>query len=202
MRFRLPDLPYALDALEPVLSAETLRLHHGKHHAGYIEKLNAAVDEHAGGLPDSLPELVRACAGDKASALFQNGAQAWNHDFYWHGMTPGGRAPQGALTSALKSSFGGIDALRDRFLEAAAGHFGSGWAWLVQVNSGELAVLSTHDADNPLRTGQTPLLTCDVWEHAYYIDYRNKRQDYVEAWWKLADWSFVKQNLAVGASAE
>jgi Fe-Mn family superoxide dismutase len=117
-------------------------------------------------------------------------------------MRPGGAAPDVELERLLTKEFGSLQKLKEAFGKAATGHFGSGWAWLVQVNSGELAVLSTHDADNPLRTGQTPLLTCDVWEHAYYIDYRNKRQDYVEAWWKLADWSFVKQNLAVGASAE
>ena len=194
MTFRLPDLPYAEDALAPALSAETLRLHHGKHHRGYIDKLNTALDE-AGRTADTLEELLR----DPDDPVFDNAAQAWNHAFYWKSMTPGGRAPDVALLSMIRHDFGDLDGLRERFLEAAGGHFGSGWCWLVLGDDNTLRVMTTHDADTPLTHDRTPLLTCDVWEHAYYVDYRNDRGAYLEAWWQLVDWDFVARNLAAAA---
>jgi len=190
-----PSLPYSNDALAPHISAETLSFHHGKHHAGYVKKLNAAVEgtDYAN---LSLVDLINKAKADGKQGVFNNAAQHFNHSFYWKSLSPnGGGKPSGALAAAIDKSFGSFDAFQDAFTKAAGGHFGSGWAWLVKNSDGSLAVVGTHDADTPVAHGQTPLLTCDVWEHAYYIDYRNARPDYIGAWWKLVNWDFASKNL-------
>ena len=192
MQHELPNLPYALDALQPHISRETLEYHHGKHHATYVEKLNELV---AGSdfQDASLEDIVRFASGP----LFNNGAQAWNHDFYWKCLSPrGGGAPSGALAEALRTSFKTFDAFKSTFTTACENLFGSGWVWLAQTAEGGLAVQSAQGAGNPLRDGHKPLLTCDVWEHAYYIDRRNARPDYVKAFWDVVNWEFVAQNWA------
>jgi Fe-Mn family superoxide dismutase len=190
MTFELPPLPYPLDALAPHVSAETLELHHGKHHAAYVDKLNALAGSSAfAGKP--LDEIIRGADGP----LFDNAAQHWNHSFYWHSMSPrGGGRPKGHLGDAIASTFGGHDAFVTAFTKTAMETFGSGWVWLVTRN-GQLELVGTKDADNPLRTGARPLLTCDVWEHAYYVDYRNERREYVEAFWNVVDWDFAAKNM-------
>ncbi len=191
MPFELPPLPWPKDALAPFISAETLDYHHGKHHQAYVTNLNNLVPGTAFA-EASLEDIVRRAEGP----IFNNGAQVWNHTFYWHGLRPGGGGqPTGALAEALAASFGGFDAFKEQLTKAAVGHFGSGWAWLV-ASAGRLAVESTANAGCPLRDGKTPLLTCDVWEHAYYVDYRNARPKYVEAFWALVNWDFVAANLA------
>ena len=189
-----PSLPYSNDALAPHISAETLSFHHGKHHAGYVKKLNAAIEgtDYAN---LSLVDLINKAKADGKQGVFNNAAQHFNHSFYWKSLSPnGGGKPSGALAAAIDKSFGSFDAFQDAFTKAAGGHFGSGWAWLVKNSDGSLAVVGTHDADTPVAHGQTPLLTCDVWEHAYYIDYRNARPDYIGAWWKLVNWDFASKN--------
>ncbi len=176
MAFKLTPLPYAEDALVPHVSPETIQLHFGKHHRGYVDKLNETVKGSVD-TEKSLEELIHTAGGDR----FNFAAQIWNHDFYWASLSPsGGGTPEGEIARALKGAFGSIDAFKRAFGEAAIGQFGSGWAWLVVNQRGTLDVLSTSDADNPIRRGLTPLLTVDVWEHAYYVDYRNERNRYVE----------------------
>ena len=191
MAFTLPPLPYALDALAPHLSAEALEFHHGKHHATYVTKLNELT---AGEKQEDELEAIILEAG--AGEVFNTAAQHWNHTFYWRSMSPaGGGAPEGALADALHDAFGSFDAFSKELHDAAATHFGSGWAWLVHDGS-KLRVTHTSDADLPLKHGQRALLTIDVWEHAYYIDYRNKRPDYVTAFLDhLVNWDFVAENL-------
>ncbi len=191
MAFTLPPLPYALDSLTPHLSRETLELHHGKHHESYVTKLNELTGGE--GSDDELEHLIGEA---EPGELLNNAAQHWNHSFYWQCMSPiGGGAPEGALADALTDAFGSFDAFSKELNEAAATHFGSGWAWLVHDGS-TLTVTHTSDADLPLRHGETPLLTIDVWEHAYYVDYRNRRPDYVSAFLEhLVSWEFVAQNL-------
>jgi len=193
-----PALPYAGDALAPHISAETLSYHHGKHHAGYVKKLNAAVE----GTPYagmSLVDTIRKAAKDGDQGVFNNAAQHFNHSFYWTSVSPrGGGEPTGAVAAAITASFGSFAAFKEAFTKAAGTHFGSGWAWLVKDAGGALKVVGTHDADTPVAHGQTPLLTCDVWEHAYYIDYRNARPDYIASFWKLVNWDFVAENLNRG----
>ncbi len=192
MSFELPALPYARDALAPHISSETIDYHYGKHHNAYVDNLNRLV---AGTQWESrsLEDIVRGADG----AVFNNAAQVWNHTFYWSCLGPGrGGHPEGDLASAIDAAFGGFDAFRDQFTKAAVGQFGSGWAWLVRTPDGALAVTSTANAGNPMHDGATPLLTCDVWEHAYYIDYRNARPKYVEAFWNLVNWEFVTGHLA------
>jgi Fe-Mn family superoxide dismutase len=192
MAFTLPELPYAKDALAPHISVETLNFHHGKHHNAYVTKLNSLVEADAGLKGKTLEELMLTQKG----IVFNQAAQVWNHTFYWNSMKPGGGGdPTGAVAAALNQHFGTIDNFRKQFTDVAAGHFGSGWAWLVKKNDGALAVVGTHDAGNPLTEGQKPLLTCDVWEHAYYIDFRNARPEYIKAWWNLVNWKFIEQNL-------
>ena len=188
---KLPDLPYPKNALEPHISAETLEYHHDKHHASYVTKLNNLLPgtefERA-----SIEEIIKKASG----GIFNNGAQVWNHTFYWNCMSPeGGGEPAGALAKAIDQGFGGFAAFKKRFSESAAGNFGSGWTWLVKNQSGGLEVVNTSNAGNPLTDGKQPLLTCDVWEHAYYIDYRNARPKYIEAFWNVVNWDFVAQNL-------
>lgn len=192
MTHELPSLPYAKDALEPYISAETLEFHYGKHHQTYVTNLNNLI---AGTEFENLPleEIVRKSSG----GLFNNAAQVWNHTFYWNGLKPnGGGEPTGALAEAIAKSFGSFEKFKEEFTKTAVTTFGSGWAWLVKNADGSLALVSTQGAGCPLTSGQTPLLTCDVWEHAYYIDYRNARPKYVEEFWKLVNWEFVEKNFA------
>lgn len=192
MAFELPALPYAQDALAPHISAETLSIHHGKHHAGYVKKLNVAVDADSSLQGKSLEDIITSVKG----GVFNNAAQVWNHTFYWNSMSPnGGGAPTGAIAAKIDAAFGSFDAFKTQFASAAGGQFGSGWAWLVQNSDGGLEITTTSNAGTPLTTDHTPLLTCDVWEHAYYVDYRNARPDYVKAWWNLINWDFANANL-------
>tara|TARA_R110000868_G_scaffold51823_6_gene163861 strand:- start:9627 stop:10232 length:606 start_codon:yes stop_codon:yes gene_type:complete len=198
MSFTLPDLPYAKDALAPHISAETLDIHHGKHHAAYVTNLNKLLDGHelAG---KSLEAVVKATAGqaDKAG-IFNNAAQIWNHTFYWNSMTPkGGGAPSGELAKLVTRDFGSLEAFKTAFAAAGATQFGSGWAWLV-AKDGKLEIRKTANAETPLtEAGVTPLLTMDVWEHAYYVDFRNRRPDYIATFLdKLVNWDFAAANLA------
>jgi len=192
MAFSLPPLPYGLDALAPHISRETLELHHGQHHQTYVDKLNDLVDDNSQ-TNDDLEAVIHA-ADDQH--VFDNAAQHWNHSFYWQCMSPdGGGSPSGELAEALDRDFGSVDAFTKGLHEEAETHFGSGWAWLVHDGS-KLLVTSTHDADLPLKHGQKALLTIDVWEHAYYVDYRNKRPDYLTAFFDgVVNWDFVAQNL-------
>ncbi|MEI7666700.1 MAG: superoxide dismutase [Synechococcaceae cyanobacterium ELA263] len=197
MAHQLPALPYDLDALEPHISRSTLEFHHGKHHAAYVTNLNnlvAGTDLEA----KSLEETITAVAGDAAKAgIFNNAAQVWNHSFYWQGIKPGGGgAPSGELAAKIDADFGSFDAFKDQFKTAGATQFGSGWAWLV-LDGGSLKVTKTANADLPLAHGQKALLTMDVWEHAYYLDYQNRRPDYMTTFLdKLVNWDFVAANLA------
>jgi len=194
--FSLPALPYGENALEPVISAKTISFHHGKHHKAYVDKLNELI---AGTSYDgmSLEEIVQKSAkSEKDKAIFNNAGQAWNHDFYWKSMAAKGGEPAGKIMDALKSSFGGVKEFKEAFQKAAVAQFGSGWAWLVKGKDGKLKITTTSNADTPLAHGETPLLTADVWEHAYYLDYQNRRPDHVTAWLdKLANWSFAEKNL-------
>ncbi len=192
MTHQLPPLPYDKNALEPHISAETLEFHHGKHHQTYVTNLNNLI---AGTEFEnlSLEEIVK-----KSSAgIFNNAAQVWNHTFYWHSLSPnGGGEPTGALAEAIEKAFGSFGKFKEEFSKTAITTFGSGWAWLVKNADGSLALVSTGNAATPLTTGQTPLLTIDVWEHAYYVDYRNMRPKYVEAFWNLVNWEFAAKNFA------
>lgn len=186
----LPELPYALNGLEPHISQETLEYHYGKHHAAYVEELKALVRgtefENA-----PLEDIIQKASG----AVFNNAAQVWNHSFYWKCLSPdGGGEPTGELGSAIKEFFGDFASFREKFTTAATSNFGSGWTWLVKTPEGVLEVVNTDDAVNPMTEGYQPLLTCDVWEHAYYIDHRNARPQYLEAFWKLVNWDFVARN--------
>ncbi|AZI36338.1 superoxide dismutase [Fe] [Caenibius tardaugens NBRC 16725] len=191
-KFELPSLPYGLDALIPVLSAETLTIHYGKHHARYVETLNQLlVSENYA--TETLESVVRTAHATNAQKLFNNAAQAWNHAFFWESMSPIQSRPGCSLADAINTSFGGLEALGERFITEGTGHFASGWVWLV-VRERKLDVISTHDAGCPiLEDGLTPLLACDVWEHAYYIDYRQNRAQWLMLWWeKLANWTFAQ----------
>ena len=194
MAFELPPLPYSEDALDPHISAKTLSFHHGKHHAAYVTKLNGMVE----GKPyaeQSLEQIIEATAG-KEPGIFNNAAQIWNHTFFWNCMKPnGGGAPSGELGDKIKATWGSVDKLKEELTQAAVTQFGSGWAWLVQ-DGGDLKITKTANADNPLTAGQTALLTVDVWEHAYYLDYQNRRPDFVKAILDhLVNWDFVASNL-------
>ena len=197
MAHQLPELPYSLDALEPHISRNTLEFHYGKHHAGYVTNLNnlvAGTDLEA----KSLEDTVLAVVGDATKAgIFNNAAQVWNHSFYWQGMKPnGGGQPSGALAARIDADFGSFDAFKEQFKAAGATQFGSGWAWLV-LDNGVLKITKTPTADLPLAHGQKALLTMDVWEHAYYLDYQNRRPDYMTTFLdKLVNWDFVAANLA------
>jgi Fe-Mn family superoxide dismutase len=192
MSIELPKLPYDMDALNPHVSKETLEFHYGKHHKAYVDKLNAAL----GGSKYekmSLDDMVRESKGEPK--IFNNAAQTWNHTFYWHSMSPnGGGEPGGAMADAIKKSFGSFEKFKEQFSDASATLFGSGWAWVVKEGD-KLAIVQTKDADNPMTQGKKPILTCDVWEHAYYIDYRNARPKYIEAFWNVINWEFMEKNL-------
>lgn len=192
MEHKLPELPYALDALAPTISKETLEFHYGKHHQTYVTNLNNLIKgtefENA-----SLEEIVKKSSG----GIFNNAAQVWNHTFYWFGLSPnGGGEPTGALAEAINAKWGSFDEFKKAFNAVAAGTFGSGWAWLVKAADGSLELVSTSNAATPLTGDKTPLLTCDVWEHAYYIDYRNSRPNYLEGFWKLVNWDVVAKHFA------
>ena len=192
MAFELPPLPYEMDALSPQISRETLEYHYGKHHQSYVTNLNKLVVgtefENA-----SLEEIIVKASG----GIFNNAAQIWNHTFYWNGMrAPSDSVPTGAIAAAINEEFGSFDAFKEAFNKTAITTFGSGWAWLVKTAEGKLALQSTSNAGNPLTDGNKPLLTCDVWEHAYYIDYRNARPKYVDSFWALVNWDFVNEQFA------
>jgi superoxide dismutase, Fe-Mn family len=191
MSFELPPLPYDGNALEPHISAETLSFHHGKHHNTYVSNLNNLVPgtEFEG---KSLEEIITSAP---AGGVFNNAAQIWNHTFYWNSLSPnGGGEPTGALADAINKAFGSFDEFKAKFSTSAATNFGSGWTWLVKNADGSVEIVNTSNAGCPLTDGKTPLLTCDVWEHAYYVDYRNARPKYVEAFWNLVNWDFAAQN--------
>jgi Fe-Mn family superoxide dismutase len=195
MAVELPKLPYALDALEPHISKRTLEFHHGKHHKAYVDKTNELI-ANTDLANKSLEEIVRAAAGQKDKAtLFNNAAQAWNHTFLWNSMSPKGGKPTGALAEGIEKDLGGFATFAENFKKAAVGQFGSGWAWLTAAN-GKLEISATGNADTPLVHGKTPLLTLDVWEHAYYLDYQNRRPDYVSTFLeKIVNWDFAASNL-------
>ncbi|KTD00453.1 superoxide dismutase [Fe] [Fluoribacter gormanii] len=191
MTFTLPELPYAKNALEPHISSETLEYHYGKHHQAYVTNLNKLIPGTEFESMD-LEEIIKNSKG----GIFNNAAQVWNHTFYWHCLSPnGGGEPQGKLAEAINKHFGSFSAFKEEFTKTSISTFGSGWAWLVQDSTGALKIISTSNAGTPMTEGLTALLTCDVWEHAYYIDYRNARPDYVGAFWSLVNWDFVVSNL-------
>jgi Fe-Mn family superoxide dismutase len=191
MAFTLPPLPYAKNALEPHISEETVEYHYGKHHAAYVNKLNSLIP----GTPFedlSLEEIILKSDGP----IFNNAAQVWNHTFYWNSMKPnGGGDPAGDLAVAIEKHFGSLADFKQKFTDSALNRFGSGWAWLVKDSHGALEIVSTSNAENPMTSGKKPLLTCDVWEHAYYIDTRNDRGKYVSNFWQLVNWDFVAENF-------
>ncbi len=191
MEHKQPELPYAMDALAPHVSKETLEFHYGKHHASYVTNLNNLIKgtEFADA---SLEDIVRKSSG----GIFNNAAQIWNHTFLWNSMSPkGGGAPSGALAAAIDKKWGSLDAFKEAFTKSAAGNFGSGWTWLVKKPDGSVDIVNTSNAGTPLTTDDKPLLTCDVWEHAYYIDYRNRRPDYLAAFWNVVNWDFASKNF-------
>ena len=195
MTFKLPPLPYAIDTLAPVISAETLRLHHEGHHKTYVEKLNEQLK--GKDIADKpLMDVIKWSAGSGSrKPIFNNAGQAWNHAFYWQSLRPAGGQVPGALSDEIRKAFGGIDALKKELVQAGVSHFGSGWVWLV-ADGGKLKVTTTHDAGTPIVAGQHPLLTLDVWEHAYYVDYRNRREVHLQAVVdKLLNWDFAESNL-------
>jgi len=190
MTIELPALPYAIDALAPHISQETLEYHHGKHHATYVSKLNAAIPgtEYEG---KSLEEIIKSSSGP----IFNNAAQIWNHTFYWNCLSPnGGGEPSGKIADAINDSFGSFAEFQSQLNDKAVNNFGSSWTWLVKNDDGSLAIVNTSNAGTPMTEGQTALLTVDLWEHAYYIDYRNARPKYLEAFWQLVNWDFVAEN--------
>ncbi|MGA7980634.1 MAG: superoxide dismutase [Chromatiaceae bacterium] len=190
MKHELPELPYDEGALEPHMSRETLEYHHGKHHAAYVSKLNGLIEGTAFA-SSSLEDIVKSASG----GIFNNGAQAWNHAFFWNCLSPdGGGNPQGELAAAIQRDFGGFATLKQRFFEALTTLFGSGWVWLSKSQDGSLTVEQLSNAGNPMTSGKVPLLTCDMWEHAYYIDYRNEKAKYENAFWSLVNWDFVADN--------
>ena len=193
MSFELPTLPYAKDALEPHISAETLEFHYGKHHQTYVDKLNGLVDG-TDMASKSLEDIVKTSVG----GVFNNAAQVWNHTFYWNCLSPnGGGDATGAIADAITAAFGSFDAFKEQFTNSAINNFGSGWTWLVKNADGSVAIVNTSNAATPLTDASvTPLLTVDVWEHAYYVDYRNARPKYMEAFWALVNWDFVNANFA------
>lgn len=190
MKFELPPLPYAPEALEPVISAQTISFHYGKHHQAYVNNLNNLITgtrfENA-----SLEEIVMQSEG----AIFNNGAQGWNHTFYWEGLGGKGGSPEGKLLKKINDAFGTFENFKEVFADAAVKLFGSGWAWLVEDAEGILKIVQTSNAGNPMRDGLKPLFTCDVWEHAYYLDFQNRRPDYVKSFWDIVNWDKVGERL-------
>lgn len=191
MTFTLPELPYATDALSPQISKETIEYHYGKHHQAYVTNLNKLIAD-SDFATMTLEEIIKKSSG----GIFNNAAQVWNHTFYWHCLSPqGGGEPTGALANAITQAFGSFSSFKEQFTQTAIATFGSGWAWLVQDTKGQLKIISTSNAGTPMTEGLTALMTCDVWEHAYYIDYRNARPNYLTAFWNLVNWEFVTSNL-------
>ena len=191
MEHTLPPLPYAKDALQPHISAETLEYHYGKHHATYVTNLNNLI-KGTEFEAMSLEDIVKKSSG----GIFNNSAQVWNHTFFWNCMSPnGGGAPTGKVADAINAKWGSFDKFKEEFTKSAVGNFGSGWTWLVQKADGGVDIVNTSNAHTPLASDDKALLTCDVWEHAYYIDYRNARAKFVESWWNLVNWEFVNANL-------
>jgi superoxide dismutase, Fe-Mn family len=191
MEHALPALPYAMDALQPHISKETLEFHYGKHHQTYVTNLNNLIKgtefENS-----SLEEIVKKSSG----GVFNNAAQIWNHTFYWNSLSPkGGGAPSGKLADAINAKWGSFDAFKEAFTKSAVGNFGSSWTWLVKKADGSLDIVNTSNAATPVTTSDVPLITCDLWEHAYYIDYRNRRPDYMGAFWSLVNWEFAAKNF-------
>jgi Fe-Mn family superoxide dismutase len=198
MAHQLPPLPYEYDALEPHIDARTMEIHHTKHHQAYVTNLNAALDgtDWADKSIDEVLANLDALPEDKRTAVRNNGGGHWNHTFFWQIMKPnGGGEPSGALVDAIESTFGGVDALKAQVNDAGVKRFGSGWTWLVRDAGGALTVVSTPNQDSPVMEGQTPILGIDVWEHAYYLKYQNRRPDYLEAWWNVIDWEVVGRRL-------
>jgi superoxide dismutase, Fe-Mn family len=191
--FTLPPLPYAEAALEPHISRETIQYHYGKHHAAYVTNLNNFVAKTPELQGKTLEQIVATATGP----IFNNAAQVWNHTFYWNSMSPnGGGQPKGKVKELIERDFGSFDAFKQAFTATATGHFASGWAWLVKGADGKLKIVDTHDAGHPVREGKgAPILTCDVWEHAYYVDYRNARAKYLESYWNVVNWDFANKNL-------
>ena len=199
MAFELPKLPYAVDALEPYIDAQTMTIHHDKHHQAYITNLNGAIEKHhelASKSLDALLKDLNAVPEDVRTAVRNHGGGTWNHSMFWEIMAPkAGGAPKGDLAKGIDASFKSFDAFKEEFTKAANGRFGSGWAWLVKKGSG-LAVVSTANQDNPMSEGMTPIMGVDVWEHAYYLKYQNRRADYVTAWWNVVNWDAVANRFA------
>jgi Fe-Mn family superoxide dismutase len=197
MAFTLPELPWAKDALAPTVSPETIDYHYGKHHKAYVDNLNKFA---TGSKYESmaLEDIVKASYNQPTEKpIFNNSAQVWNHTFYWHSLAPkAGGNPTGAIATAIDKAFGGFTSFKEKFAAAAAGQFGSGWAWVVKNADGSIAIETTSNADTPMAAGKKCVLTIDVWEHAYYIDYRNARPKYIEEYWKLVNWDFANKNLA------
>ena len=202
MPFTVPDLPYAYDALEPTIDKETMTLHHDKHHAAYVNNLNAAIEKHPELGSKSAEELIKnlnAVPDDIRSAVRNNGGGHVNHSMFWTIMGPNaGGAPSGALADAIKSTFGDLETFKTQFNDAGVKQFGSGWAWLVLTADGKLQITSTANQDNPMSAGQYPVMGNDVWEHAYYLKYQNRRPDYLKAWWNVVNWDAVTKRFAAG----
>ena len=193
MEHKLPELPYAKNALEPHISAETLDYHHGKHHNAYVTKLNDGIKGTAFESM-SLEEIIKNSSG----GIFNNAAQVWNHTFYWSCLSPdGGGVPDGNIRTSIEGKWGSFEKFKEAISAKAVGNFGSGWTWLVKKTDGSIDIVNTDDAETPMTQGDRALLTIDVWEHAYYIDYRNARPKYIEAFWNIVNWNFVNQNLNV-----
>jgi Fe-Mn family superoxide dismutase len=198
MAHELPPLPYDYNALEPHIDAQTMEIHHGKHHQAYVTNLNAALEgtEWSGRPVEDVIANLNALPEDKRAAVRNNGGGHWNHTFFWQIMGPGGGGePTGELAQAIESTFGGVDALKAQVNDAGVKRFGSGWTWLVRDSGGALSVVSTPNQDSPVMDGQTPILGIDVWEHAYYLKYQNRRPDYLEAWWNVVNWEAVAQRF-------
>jgi Fe-Mn family superoxide dismutase len=199
MAFQLPALPYPYDALEPYIDAQTMTIHHDKHHAAYVTNLNAAIEKHPELGNKSLEQLLgdlNAVPEDIRTAVRNNGGGAWNHDMFWQIMGPNaGGQPKGELAKAIDSAFGSFDAFKEELAKSAAGRFGSGWAWLVKRGNG-LAIVSTANQDNPMSEGMSPVMGVDVWEHAYYLKYQNRRAEYVTNWWNVVNWDAVASRFA------
>lgn len=191
MTFELPSLPYAQDALEPVISAHTLSFHYSKHHQAYVNNLNNLIKGTKFENGYDLAQIIM----ESEAGIFNNAAQVWNHTFYWESLGKGSQGPQGELLAAIEKSFGSFEKFKELFTDASVKLFGSGWAWLVKDSEGKLSIRQTSNAANPMTDGYTPLLTCDVWEHAYYLDYQNRRPDYVNSFWTIVNWEKVSSRF-------